>query len=106
MKHPEQVLSPFYLKVSSLEQGLEQAVGRALREKQQDLARISAKMEALNPLSVLSRGYAAVSFEGGEAVTKASRINEGDLLSIRFADGSVSAKATKGNKDGKENINL
>lgn len=106
MRHPEQILAPFYLRLSSLEQGIEQVEKRILREKQQQLARIGAKMEALNPLSVLSRGYAAVSLEGGEAVTKASLIGEGDLLSIRFADGSVCAKVTKGNKNGKENIDL
>ena len=106
MRHPEQILAPFYLRLSSLEQGIEQAEKRILWEKQQQLARIGAKMEALNPLSVLSRGYAAVSLENGEAVTKASLIGEGDLLSIRFADGSVCAKVTKGNKNGKENIDL
>ena len=101
MQHPEQVLSHFYLKISTLEQGLEQATEHALREKQQQLARISAKMEALNPLSVLSRGYAAVSKETGEAVTRASDIRQGDALQIRFSDGSVLAKVTKGNEDGK-----
>ena len=85
---------------------MEQAEERILREKQQQLARIGAKMEALNPLSVLSRGYAAVSREDGMTVTKASQIGEGDLLNIRFADGSISAKVTKGNQDGKENIDL
>ena len=69
---------------------------RALREKKQTLARIGAKMEALNPLSVLARGYAAVGKESGEAVTRADQIGAGDLLRIQFSDGSVLAQVTKG----------
>ena len=101
MQRPEQVLAPFYLKVSALEQGLEHAAERALREKQQALARIGAKMEALNPLSVLSRGYAAVSNGDGKAVTRAADTKQGELLSIRFSDGSILAEVTKGIEDGK-----
>jgi exodeoxyribonuclease VII large subunit len=101
MQHPEQVLSHFYLKISTLEQGLEQATEHALREKQQQLARISAKMEALNPLSVLARGYATVSDADGKSITRAAHVQRGDSLQIRFSDGSVLAKVTKGNDDGK-----
>ena len=106
MRHPEQVLSPFYLRLSGLEQGLEQAAKQILRERQQRLARISAKMEALSPLSVLSRGFAAVSRENGEAVTSASKIKRGDSLRIEFSDGRILAQVTKGNEDGKESIDL
>lgn len=77
-----------------------------LGEDKQTLARLVAKMEALNPLAVLSRGYAAVRHEGGDAVTSASQVETGDLLNIRFADGSISARVMKGNEHGKEKLDL
>ena len=59
-----------------------------------------ARLESLNPLSVLQRGYAAVSRDGA-LVTRAESVLEGDELQIRFADGNVFAKV--GKKTGLEN---
>ena len=94
------------MRLSQKEEKLEASMKQTLEKQRQTLARLSSKMEALNPLAVLSRGYAAVSGENGEAITKVSQITVGDTLNIRFADGNVSAKVTKGNEHGKENVDL
>lgn len=51
----------------------------------------AAKLEALSPLKVLLRGYAAV-FDGKQAVSSVSKLEKGDRVSIRFADGSAEAE--------------
>ena len=51
----------------------------------------AAKLEALSPLNVLLRGYAAV-FDGKQAVSSVSKLEKGDRVSIRFADGSAEAE--------------
>jgi len=53
------------------------------------------RLELLNPLSVLSRGYCAVFDENDKAVVKACGINEGESIKLRFSDGYVSACAQR-----------
>jgi len=61
------------------------------------------KLKLLSPLNVLQRGYAAVFDKDNKAVVSAKSILAGDLLSIRFADGSITAIAEKRDMDyGKE----
>ena len=87
---PEQMLDNFRMRLDEKEFDLDRAVGQALLQKRQATASLAGKLGALNPLSVLSRGYATVSREGA-SVTSAKQINENDTLDIRFADGSVRA---------------
>ena len=57
-----------------------------------------AKLEAMNPLAVLSRGYGAVSDEKGATVTRAEQLEKGQKINITFSDGRVSAEITEGVK--------
>lgn len=54
---------------------------------------LAGKLNALSPLSVISRGYAIVN-KGDKVVTKAKDFNIGDVLSIKLADGTVNASVT------------
>jgi exodeoxyribonuclease VII large subunit len=64
------------------------------------LQKSGARLEALSPLAVLSRGYAAVSREN-VTLTSVKDVRNGDRLKIRFADGAVDAVAEKGaNRNG------
>ena len=55
------------------------------------LGRVAAKLEALNPLSVISRGYSAV-YDGERHLIKSvSQLNIGDCVTFRTADGSADA---------------
>ena len=87
---PDRLLDGFRMRLSERENRFEQAVQKNIDAKRNELLRVSARMEALSPLSVLSRGYAAVS-RGGSTVSCASSLQAGDLLTIRFADGEVAA---------------
>lgn len=51
------------------------------------------KLNALNPLSVLSRGYAVV-YKDGEMIKDADSLQSGDMLAIRLAHGEVGAVVT------------
>ena len=46
--------------------------------------------EALSPLAVLARGYAAIG-KGDATVQSVNEVDCGDVLRIRFSDGSVYA---------------
>ena len=91
---PEQMLDNFRMRLDEREANLGRAVGQTLLQKKQSTARVAGKLEALNPLAVLSRGYATVSREG-ISVTSIEQINDNDTLDIRFADGSVRATVSQ-----------
>lgn len=65
------------------QRALRQHVRRAREAWRADVARL----QALSPLAVLSRGYTVTTTESGEVVRDASQLAPGDLLITRFAEG-------------------
>ena len=49
-----------------------------------------SKLEALNPLSVIARGY-SVTQKGGKTVAQLSDVNVGDVITVQLKDGRISA---------------
>ena len=71
------------------------AAGMARKAEQEGsrLRRSAAKLESLNPLSVLSRGY-TLTEQGGRAVGSAAALDRDEPFTVTFCDGTVTAKAT------------
>ncbi len=65
--------------------GLEQL--RFQREKWKGLV---GKIESLNPLAVLARGY-SVALKDGKSIKSVSEVESGDEITLRLADGNVEA---------------
>ncbi|HCI59783.1 MAG TPA: exodeoxyribonuclease VII large subunit [Ruminococcus sp.] len=55
-----------------------------------EITKISAKLESLNPLSVLSRGY-SIAEKDGVVITSSSQLNKGDNFTLEFSDGKINA---------------
>ena len=51
----------------------------------------TAKLDALSPLKVLTRGYAMVQAEDGQVVRSVNQVTTGESIHIRVSDGSVAA---------------
>ena len=68
------------------------SVGRHLTHKRQALERVVAGLGALNPLGVLGRGYALVQDGEGKVVSAAAKLSVGDTVTLRFADGRITAE--------------
>ncbi|MBE6634256.1 MAG: exodeoxyribonuclease VII large subunit, partial [Ruminococcaceae bacterium] len=100
LSHPERILDVYRLKCDERERRLRRAAEVGLETKRAKLSATCERLEALNPMRVLARGYATVSGEAG-TVTSAEQVRVGDRLSVRFADGCVSVVA----EEGKENEN-
>ena len=75
--------------VAGLEKRLNLSMSRRLTYKRQSMERVVASLAALNPLSVLSRGYALVQDGEGKVIHAVERLTVGDRVSLRFADGSA-----------------
>lgn len=55
------------------------------------LAAVSARLAALNPMNVLSRGYSAVFDKAGKVVSSVNDVKEKDKISIVVSDGKINA---------------
>jgi exodeoxyribonuclease VII large subunit len=64
------------------------------------------RLNALNPLAVLSRGYAIVQRQDGKVVTKTTQVQLGDNLSVRLADGKLTAQVTGRQANTEEGSNV
>lgn len=59
-------------------------------EKEHALSEKAAVISALNPLSVLDRGYSIV-YKNGKALISAEQVSSGDEICIKFKDGEITA---------------
>lgn len=91
---PDQMLDHFRIRLDEREADLSRAVEQTILQKRQATASLVGKLQALNPLSVLARGYATVS-KDGKSITSVKQINDNDTLDIRMADGSVRATVSQ-----------
>ena len=89
-KRPERIFERFRLALGESERVLEGSVRQLLDTRINRLQGAAARLEALSPMAVLTRGYATVSREG-KTVSSAKALQQGDTVSVRFFDGSVRA---------------
>jgi exodeoxyribonuclease VII large subunit len=54
--------------------------------------KLTAQLDALSPLKVLSRGYSITENDQGAAIVSASQLHPGDHITIRLAQGRVGAR--------------
>ena len=77
--------------VDDLERGLRRETAQAFERRYADYGRLTATLDSLSPLSVLSRGYSITQSEDGEPVRDAATLTKGDRVSIRLQKGQVQA---------------
>jgi len=88
MKRPEAYLQQQTLHLEMLRQRLEHAGSNVVHKNTVRFQRTAAKLDALSPLKVLSRGYAMVTHEDA-VVRSVSRLQPGDPIAVSLADGSL-----------------
>ncbi len=88
---PEQPIERANQTIDLLSDRMERAQARVTERAQARLVNIAGRLEALSPLKVLSRGYAAISTESGKVVVNASDLAAGDKVKIAFADATRTA---------------
>ena len=71
-----------------------------LDKKKQRFVGLTAKLDAMSPLKVLTRGYAMASTEDGSVLRSVRQVKQGDCVNVSLGDGSLRACVT----DVKENV--
>lgn len=75
------------------------AQNQQIHLKKQKFIRQTAKLDAMSPLKVLTRGYAMVETEDSAVVRSVHQVQPDDMINISVSDGSITARVS----DVKEN---
>ncbi len=82
-----------------LAERMQSAEANAVNRAKLSLGIIAGKLEALNPLSVIARGYSAVYKENKELVKSVDQLSVGMNINFKTSDGSASATVIEINKE-------
>ena len=64
---------------------------RMLHSKKQQFFMNTAKLDAMSPLKVLTRGYSMAKTEEGNVISSVEQVKENDKISVTVRDGEFSA---------------
>jgi exodeoxyribonuclease VII large subunit len=92
---PDKQLAHLRQTVQQLQQRMEHSLQLQLQEFKNRLARQAEVLNAVSPLSTLSRGYAIVSNEFGEAVKSSQQVKVGDTVNAQLHQGSISCSISQ-----------
>ena len=70
-----------------------------LQASRQRFVRVTAALDAMSPLKVLSRGYSMVTSEDGAIIREARSVSEGQTIHIELCSGSLRAAVTQIQED-------
>ncbi|WP_394145270.1 exodeoxyribonuclease VII large subunit [Vibrio atypicus] len=89
LNSPVKRLSIQQSNLQRLEQKLLDAMDRKLLNTRHQLALAAEKLDTVNPLATLKRGYSITQSDSGKVITKASEMKTGDTLVTRLSDGEI-----------------
>ena len=98
-KHPTRLLENYQLRIDRLREKLDEEANSALKEKTHILSAAAAKLDALSPLKVLSRGY-SVCQKDGQAIFSASEVQTGDEVKVLLCQGTISCTVQQTDSEG------
>lgn len=78
--------------LSMAEEKLAARMEKVLERKKALLGATTAKLDALNPLAVVSRGYSAVFDDDGKLIKSVEQVKVGQTVSFMLTDGKISAE--------------
>ena len=88
-RRPEQIIEARRYRLGLCEERLDRAMDRRLQRATERLSKASASLEALSPLSILSRGYTLTETAEGRLIRRVSEVKLGDTIRTRFTDGVI-----------------
>ncbi len=80
------------VRLSLCQQQLGHAQAKVLSDQRKRLDTAAARLDAMSPLKVLSRGYSITENDRGIAVVSAKTLKPGDHITVRFHRGSILAQ--------------
>lgn len=92
LRDPRERIGDRQIEVDNLQRRLENAYSMIAMSKKERLGKAAAKLDALSPLHVMSRGYAIPMNEDGTIIRSAKSLKKDNEFDLRFADGERHCK--------------
>lgn len=91
LRSPKSRISAWEARLQNIEAALSHKIHQRLNDSEQRLLRAAQSVSDLNPLAVLSRGY-AIAQKNGKAVKSSSELKVGDIIDVKLNKGGVTAE--------------
>ena len=91
LKSPEQYLKLRADALAHLRTHLISKQQQVINIKKQRFVAITAKLDAMSPLKVLTRGYAMIQASDGDVVRSVKQVRAGEEITVSVADGKMTA---------------
>lgn len=101
MAAPQKTLDASRERLLRISDYLSREAQRCFRDKQQHFDQTLERMELLNPIRLLRRGYCIVEDEKGAIARSVADVKKGSMLTVVLADGRVRTKALEIERGGK-----
>ena len=75
--------------ISSLDEELHECMRDKISNIKEDIDNLQKRLELINPLNVLKRGYSIVMNEKGEAISSIKNVKQNDKIITKLSDGEV-----------------
>ena len=75
---------------------------QGIERKKRRYVELTAKLDAMSPLKVLTRGYAMAQTEEGVVIRSIRQVKTGDRMTVSFSDGNIEATVTGERRTGNE----
>jgi len=95
-RQPQNIIRQLYQRVDDLDRRLPIEIKHALRINRERIATSSGKLESLNPLSILNRGYSiSLRLPERAIIKKAGQLKIGDEVETKVMDGAFLSRVEK-----------
>ncbi len=91
-KEPTRRINDNYIRLDNYIKQLENIIKTKQEKEKTKYVELVAKLDTLSPLKTLTRGYSIVE-KGDKIIKSKNEILKGDIMNLRFADGSVQVEA-------------
>ena len=96
LKSPTGYLEQRAKTVELLENRLQAGFDRNISNKRHRFVELTAKLDAMSPLKVLTRGYAIAQTADGAVLRSKEQVTAGDTISVDVSDGRIYAAVLPG----------
>lgn len=96
LRDPRKLLQDFTQRIDELSGRLATGLNHHIRRDRARLTALSAGLEHLNPLNILSRGYSVTrKFPAGNLLKRAADVAPGEMISTRLHEGEIVSRVEK-----------
>ncbi len=83
------------LELDRIDQRIRRLMQQQITDRQYQIRELSGRLESLNPISVLARGYSLTSDATGAILTDFDSVQVGDTISTRLAQGTLTSRVER-----------